>query len=84
MKRFKENSKNVHFGPKNDPFWSHCAEQQFLSKTKLCHFIHILNTKLHAENQNNLMNGCREKALVKGRTDRGNSIGHKIANACDQ
>ena len=92
MKRFKENSKNVHFGPKNDLFWSHCAEQQFFSKIRLCHFIYIPQTKLHAKNQKNVMNGCWEKALVKGRTDkcmyvrtyRGNSIGQKITNACDQ
>ena len=78
------------FGPKNDPFRSHCAEQQFFSKIWLCHFIYIPQTKLHAKNQKSV--GCWEKALVKGRADkcmyvlayRGNSIGQKIANVCDQ
>ena len=92
MNRFKENSKNVHFGPENDLFWSQCAEQIFFSKIGLCHFIYIPKTKLHTKNQKNVMNGCREKPLVKRhtnvctdvRTDGYNSIGHKIANACDQ
>ena len=78
MKRFKENSNIVHFGHKKDPFWSHCAKQQFFSKIRLCHFICIPKTKFHAKKFDKWL--LRKSVGREGR----NSIGHKISNACDQ
>ena len=61
MNRFGEKSKTFDFGPKNGPFSSFWAYQEFSIKIENCYFYQLFNAFNQTQFKKNLMNRFTEK-----------------------
>ena len=68
MNRFREKSKTFDFGPKNGPFASFWAHQEFSIKIENCYFYQLFNAFNQTQFKKNLMNRLQKssRTLILG------------------